>query len=115
MALLQGLKQMQKHGIKEARIIGDSQNLIGLIVTKSVPKYLCLQRLFDCINKLIASFDKLQFFHVLQKNNTEADLEANIVVYLLAGSLLCDENIETQVKEFKRFQSCQENTKHLFK
>ena len=26
-----------------------------------------------------------------------------------------DGNIEAQVKEFKRFQRCQENTKHLFK
>ena len=34
MALLQGLKQLQKHGIKEARVIGYLQNLIGLIVTK---------------------------------------------------------------------------------
>ena len=30
MALLQGLKQLQKHGIKEALVIGDSQSLIGL-------------------------------------------------------------------------------------
>ena len=90
MALLQGLKVMQKVGIKEAKVIGDSQTLIKMLVENTSPKDLRLTRLMARIKKLASSFQKLSFFHVLWNNNKEADTEANRVSLLLVGTLLWD-------------------------
>ena len=91
MALLQGLKILQKTRIKEVKIIGDSQTLIKMLVENSRPKDLWLTRLMTRIKKLASSFQKLSFFHVLRNNNKEVDAEANRVALLLAVTLLWDE------------------------
>ena len=91
MALIQGLKILQKACIKEAKIIGDSQTLIKLIkmlVENSNPKDLQLSRLMARIKKIVSSFQKINFFHVLRNNNKEADAEANKVGLLPVGTLL---------------------------
>jgi ribonuclease HI len=88
MALMQGLKILQKARIKEAKIIGDSQTLIKMLVENSNPKDLRLARLMVRIKKSASSFQKISFFHVLRNNNKEADAETNRVALLPVGTLL---------------------------
>jgi ribonuclease HI len=88
LALLQGLKILQKMRIKEAKIIGDSQTLIKMLVENSNPKDLRLSRLMERIRKTVSFFQKISFFHVLRGNNKEADAEANRAALLPAGTLV---------------------------
>jgi ribonuclease HI len=88
MALMQGLKILQKACIKEAKIIGDSQTLIKMLVENSNPKDLRLSRLMVRIKKIASLFQKINFFHVLRNNNKEADVKENRVALLPVGTLL---------------------------
>ena len=90
MALLQGLKQLNKFSIKEANVIGDSQSLIKIIVDNIVPQDLRLARLVTRIKKLVKSLQSVNFFHVLWENNKNTDLEANKAALLSVGTLLSD-------------------------
>ena len=90
-ALLQGLKILQKLEIKEEKIIGDSQTIIKMLVENSSPKDLRLLRLMTRIKKFASSFQKVSFFHVLRTNNKEVDAEANRASLLPAGTLIWDE------------------------
>jgi ribonuclease HI len=88
MALLQGLKILQKMRIKEVKIIGDSQTLIKMLVENSNPKDLRLSRSMERIRKNVSFFQKISFFHVLRGNNKEADAEANRAALLPMGTLV---------------------------
>ena len=94
MALLQGLKVLQKVGIKEAMVFGDSQTVIKMLVENSKPKDLRLTRILMRIRKISSSFQSLSFSHVLRNNNKEADEEANRAALLPKGMLILDEKEE---------------------
>ena len=89
-ALFQGLKQLQNLEIKEANILGDSEVIIKLMVTGSIPRDLRLARLIQRIRGMAKMFQNLKFYHVLRDNNKEADLEANKVAQLSAGAMKRD-------------------------
>eukprot|EP00253_Pinus_taeda_P006650 PITA_06650 len=86
-ALFQVLKQLQNLEIKEANILGDSEVIIKLMVTGSIPRDLRLARLIQRIRGMEKMFQNLKFYHVLRDNNKEADLEANKSAQLSAGTL----------------------------
>lgn len=67
--------------------MGDSQNLIRLLVKNLPSKDMNLNRIVFRIKKLSQSFTMLEYFHVLRANNAEADREANRVVRLGQGVL----------------------------
>ena len=88
LALLQGLMQVKNLGIKDLVVVGDSQSIIKCLVNGAEPKDINFSRLIKRINAISKTLQKVTFFHVLRENNKDADLEANKVALLPAGSLL---------------------------
>eukprot|EP00253_Pinus_taeda_P010169 PITA_10169 len=86
-----GAGGLQNLEIKEANILGDSEVIIKLMVTGSIPRDLRLARLIQRIRGMAKMFQNLKFYHVLRDNNKEADLEANKAAQLSAGTLNRDE------------------------
>ena len=91
LALLQGLKILHQLNIKEAKIIGDSQTIIKMLVENTSPKDIRLLRLMMRIKQITNSFHKVSFFHVMRNNNKDVDMEANRAARLPAGTLVWNE------------------------
>ena len=87
MSLWQGVGQARKLDINEIMVIGDSQILIQALVTNSLPNQMKLRQIFKKIQRLSNSFRKIEFFHVLQHLNGEADQGENEIVPLRKGQL----------------------------
>ena len=66
LALLQGLEHMVKQGITEAKIFGDSLNMIRMIVTHTEPNDINLKQLYSRIQSKKSKFKQLRYYHVLR-------------------------------------------------
>ena len=75
--LWQGLKQMQKAGVDEAVVIGDSRLIIQAVSEGRQSKNERMERLLKRIRYVIKRFKKIEFFHVLRELNMRADNAAN--------------------------------------
>jgi ribonuclease HI len=87
LGLWQGLNQDQELGINEITVIGDSQLLIQALVTNSLPSQMKIRQILKKIQRLSKSFRKIDFFHVLQLLNGEADKAAKAATPLGKGLL----------------------------
>ena len=90
--MLQGLRQLKKLGIEKARVFGDFQSIIQILIKNFSPKDLKLNRIIARIKMVIGKFQELGFFHVPRANSREADKEANRAVHLSSGTLQSDED-----------------------
>jgi len=90
LAFFQGLKILKELNIKEANVIGDSQIIINTMASKSPALDLKLARLITRNKGLESYFQDLNYYHVLRTHNKEADIEANKVVLLSAGTKMKD-------------------------
>ena len=88
MALWQGLRIAKTLGISELIVVGDSRIVIRDLAENLIPSQMLLQRLIHKILAQVLSFKKIDFYHVLQKNNIDADLEANLGSTLSPGELI---------------------------
>ena len=94
LALLQGLKQLTRKGIIQSRVIRDSQSLIFLMISKSLPKEFQLNQIICRIHNIASKFQLLLFFHVLCRNNIEANSAANRAVALNLETLVLGDHVE---------------------
>ena len=75
--LWQGLKQVQKVGVDEAVVIGDSRLIIQAVSEGRQSKNERMERLLKRIRYAIKRFKKIEFFHVLRELNMRANKAAN--------------------------------------
>ena len=78
LALWQGLRISKNQGMTELTILGDSRIIIQAVTKNSIPNQMHLKNLIQKIKLLSLSFSKTRFYHVLRKNNKEADQAANL-------------------------------------
>ena len=69
LALWQGLRIAKTHGISELTIIGDSRIIIQALTENLTPNQMHLRRLIQKIKAQVLNFSKIEFYHVLRKNN----------------------------------------------
>jgi ribonuclease HI len=93
MALWQGLCHVQRTGIRDLIIIGDSRMLIQAIVLNRVTQNAKLNNLLAKIRLLLRGLDSFQIYHVLRELNHDADIEANKGAELEAGQSLVNEQL----------------------
>ena len=68
---------MQKVGVDEAVVIGDSRLIIQAVIEGRRSKNERMERLLKRIRYMIKRFKKIEFFHVLREFNMRADKAAN--------------------------------------
>jgi hypothetical protein len=70
-------------------VLGDSKNIIRMMVHRSNPRDLSLKQITDRIR--VDSRDiKITFYHIMRENNKEADKMANATIGKMLGSLSVD-------------------------
>ena len=84
----QGIKQLEKKGVEEAIVFGDSQIIIHAMNEVNQSRNLRLDRLIKRIKSVSKTFRRLEFFHVLQELNDLADHAANKAIGLGKNELL---------------------------
>ena len=87
LALWQGLLIAKNQGIIELIALGDSRIIIQAMTENSLPNQMHLKQLIQKIKLLSLSFFKIEFYHVLRKNNKEANRAANSSSSLSFGEL----------------------------
>lgn len=87
LALWQGLNQALLHGIQDISVVGDSKLIIHFINSQTLPSSFRLCQVLRRISLLTPSFSSIKFFHVLRKNNEQADNAANEAIPLGKGVL----------------------------
>jgi len=88
LALWQGLLLAQAEGIRDLNVYGDSRIIIQAINNRSRSSNLQLNQILQRIIRFLPNFTHLEFYHILRKLNSEADLAANEATLLSKGSLL---------------------------
>ena len=75
--LWQGLKKLQKKGVDEVMVIGDSRLIIRVVNGGRRGKNERTERMINRIRSMAKIFRKIEFFHVLRELNVLADIAAN--------------------------------------
>ena len=75
--LWQGLKQLQKKGVDEVMVFGDSKVIIQALNGGRRGKNERTARLINIIRSKAKTFKKVNFFHILRGLNILADLASN--------------------------------------
>ena len=75
--LWQGLKQLQKKGVEEVMVFGDSRVIIQALNGGRRGKNGIIARLINRIRSKVKAFKKIIFYHILRGLNVLADLAAN--------------------------------------
>ena len=88
LVLWQGLRIAKMLGISELIATGDSRIVICSLAENIMPNQMTLRQLIHKIVAQVSSFKKIEFFHVLRKNNSKADYEANKGSSLIPGELI---------------------------
>ena len=76
----------------QARVIGDSQSLVGIMARKKKPIDIGFRQTILIIKETASKFQNLNYYHVLQTNNSKADQAANKAVGLEPNVLLLNED-----------------------
>ena len=87
LALWQGLKLAKNQGLKDIVVIKDSRLVIQTLNASNLPEDVKIRQMVKKIHSLRLSFQNLDAFHVLRKNNVRADLTANAASSLAQGIL----------------------------
>ena len=88
LALWQGLRIAKEMGISKLTIIGDSRVIIYALAENLMPNNIALRHLIQKIVAQTSSFKKINFYHVLRENNSNADHETNKGTSLSLGELI---------------------------
>ena len=86
LALWRGLRIAKNHGITKLTVLGDARIIIQAMAENSPPNQMHLKHLIKKIKILSLSFLKIEFFHVLRRNNKEADRATNLGSSLSFGT-----------------------------
>ena len=95
--LWQGLKQVQKLGVEEVVIIGDSRLIIQALIRGRRGKNERLEGLLKRIRYMAKSIRKIEFFHVLRELNMTADEAANKFIDLGCYELMVNSRISLEI------------------
>ena len=93
LALWQGLNQAIIQRMQDLTVVGDSKLVINFLNTNSLPSSYRLCQVLRRIFLLIPSFRTIEFYHVLRKNNGQADKAANEAIPLGKGVLKVNEDL----------------------
>jgi len=93
LALWQGLNQAIIQRMQDLTVVGDSKLVINFLNTNSLPSSYRLCQVLRRIFLLIPSFRNIEFYHVLRKNNGQADKAANEAIPLGKGVLKVNEDL----------------------
>ena len=84
---------MEKIGVEEAIVIGDSRLIIQAMNGKSQGINLRLSRLIKRIQSISKTFRHLEFFHILHELNAKADQASNKAINLSDNELYANHQI----------------------
>jgi ribonuclease HI len=101
-ALIHGLKEAVKLGIKELQVFGDSKLVINQVQDKWKVKAENLKKFHVKAKNLLPKFSKITFEHILRNLNKEADMCANIAMDT-KKSLIERQIIATKMAKNKKF------------
>ena len=76
--LWKGLRIAKTHGISELTVLEDSRIIIQALAENLTLNQMHLRRLIHKIKAQVLNFSKIEFYHVMRKNNKEADKAANL-------------------------------------
>ena len=79
-ALIFGLKEAQRRGANEVRVLMDSQLVVRQILGEYRVKEPTLQKLHAQAKTLLEGFRRFQIDHIPREKNSEADKLANIAI-----------------------------------
>ena len=82
-----GLRTAKTHGSTELTILRDFRIIIQALNENLIPNQMHLRRLIHKMKVQALTFSKIEFYHVLRKNNKEADQAANLGSSLSTGEL----------------------------
>ena len=88
LALWQGLRIAKEMGFSKLTVIGDSRIVICALAENLMPNNMALRHLIHKIMVQSSSFKKIDFYHVLRENNSNANIEANKGTSLSHGELI---------------------------
>ena len=94
--LWQGLKLVQKEGVDEVMVIGDSRLIIQAMNGGKRGKNERTERLINRIRSMAKRFRKIEFFHVLRELNEKADSAAN--KFIVVGCYELDVNSKVSME-----------------
>ena len=93
--LWQGLKQVQKKGVKEVMVIGDSRLIIQALNGGRRGKNERTERIINRIRFMAKRFKKIEFFHVLR--NGLADTAANKSIAIDCYDLIVNSTVSMDI------------------
>ena len=93
LALWQGLKLAKNQGLKDIVVIEDSRLIIQTLNASNLPEDIKIWQMVKRIHSLRLSFQNIDAFHVLRKNNVWSDFVANAATSLARGILDSNGNI----------------------
>lgn len=88
MALWQGINQALHYGLQSLTVIGDSRLIIQSMHSKELPASIRLRQILRRIGLITSQIRAIEYFHILRKNNENADKAANDSMGLVKGALM---------------------------
>ena len=95
--LWQGLKQLQKKGVDEVMVFGDSRLIIQALNGGRRGKSERIERMINRIRSMAKMFRKIEFFHVLREFNVLADIVANKLIAIGCNDLIVNSIVSTNI------------------
>ena len=93
----QGLKQMQKKGVEEVMVIGDSRLIMQALNGGRRGKNDRTERIINRIKSMAKRFRKIEFFHVLRELNGLADIAANKSIVVDCYDLIVNSTVSMDI------------------
>ena len=95
--LWQGLKQLQKKGVEEVMVFGDSRLIIQVLNRGRKGKNERTIKLIKRIKSKAKTFRKVKFFHILRELNVLADIVANKSIAVGFNELIVNSVVSVEI------------------
>ena len=98
--LWQGLKQLQKKGVEDVMVFGDSILVIQALNGGGRGKNECTVRLINRIRTKARLFRKATFYHILREMNVLADIAANKSIAIGQYDLVVNSSVRFEIPPY---------------
>ena len=95
--LWKGLKQLQKKGVDEVMVFGNSRVIIQALNGGRRGKNGRIARLINIIRSKVKTFKKIKFYHILRGLNVLADLATNKSIAAGLHVLIANSNVSIDI------------------
>ena len=95
--LWQGLKQLQKKGVEDVMVFGDSRLVNQALNGSGRGKNECIARLINRIRSKARLFRKVTFYHILRELNVLADIAANKSIVIEQNDLVVNSSVSSEI------------------